>query len=290
MSVLDRLRMIGMLIPDGTNQFFSGLAQLFQRELAKRQWGVLVVDADGSRARETSNLKLLGKMSLEGLVFISVGDSKEAFLALREISIPLLVLDREIPLENADFVVADNAFGVRLAMEHLHALGHRRVACIQGSLSTEPGRERLRSYRECISELRMIGDDRLMLEGDFSHGSGVLAAQRLLRVPRAEWPTAIFACNDLMAIGVIQRLQEEGIAVPDQVSIIGYDDIPLSSWIFPQLTTVRQDSVEIAEKGARLLIERIERNEIPELPSREPRTATVEPKLVRRRSCRSVGE
>ena len=277
---MSKQQIVGMIIPDGTNQFFSMLAQLFQRELAKRRWGLVVINSDGSRARELNNVDMLMSMDVAGLVFISVGDSAEVFVKLADYKGPVLVLDREIPLENADVVLVDDALGVDLAIEYLSALGHRRIACVPGSINTEPGRQRFQSFNRSCDKYGIEIDEKLIFQGDFMFGSGTTAADRILSIPEYERPTAVFAANDLMAIGVMQRLQESGLRIPDDMSVVGYDDIAMSSWVFPRLTSVHQDPIEIARVGAGLLTERIDAGALNPNAALNQRVRVILPKLM----------
>lgn len=281
-------QLVGMVIPDGTNQFFSTLAQAFQRELAKGQWAPIVVNSDGSFARELNYLQMILSMNVKGLLFISVGDSLRAFELLAESKIPVVVLDREVPLENADFVLVDNKQGVYLAIEYLCSLGHERIACIQGAMNTEPGRERFDSFIDSCNSFGVEIDEDLIFTGNFMFGSGTTAAEQIVKIPDYARPTAIFACNDLMAAGTMQRLQEHGVRVPDEISVIGYDDIQLSSWVWPKLTTIRQDPLEIAHVGAAYLLERIDALQLDPKASVNTRVHTISPKLVKRDSCRGI--
>jgi LacI family transcriptional regulator len=278
-------KLVGMIIPDGTNQFFSTLAQLFQRELAQRQCGLFVANSDGSKSRELSNLTLFFSMNVDGIVFISVGDSSESFRHLAEFTRPVIVLDREIPLENADFVLTDNAHGIRMAVDYLASLGHRKIGYIQGAMTTEPGRERYSSFMEIMGSLEIPVDKSMIFPGDFLFGSGTSAADKLLAMPRETWPSALLASNDLMALGAMQRLQESGIKIPDDISIIGYDDIILASWAYPRLTTVRQDAIMIARVGAGFLLDRLDKQDLENQNYAESRVSLVSPTLVKRNSC-----
>jgi LacI family transcriptional regulator len=228
---------------------------------------------------------MLIDMEIDGLVFISVGDSPDAFIRLAEAKHPVLVLDREVPLENADFVLTDNAQGVRLAVEYMLGLGHTKLGYIQGSMTTEPGRERFRSFIETCGGHNVKVCEKWTFQGDFLFGSGTRAGDRILALPSNERPTAVLAGNDLMAIGLMQRLQEHGIVVPRDMSVMGYDDISWASWVFPRLSTIRQDPLEIAREGARLLTERIDSAGVG---SSDPRVVPIQPTLVRRNSCDKV--
>jgi LacI family transcriptional regulator len=272
-----------MLIPDGTNQFFSTLAQLLQRELAMAMCAVVVVSSDGSTAREQDYLEMLLTMDVDGIAFISVGDSAEAFDTLRESRKPVVVLDREVPLEDrADFVLLDQDSGVHSAVEHLAGLGHTRVACIAGASNTGPGRQRTEAFREACSHFGITLEESAVVDGDFTFGSGVAATKELMSGNAL--PTAVFACNDLMALGAMQYLQENGCNVPEDVSVVGFDDIPLASWVYPRLTTVRQDCGAIARVTSELVLTRMDHEETAPRDRLPTRIRKIEPRLISRAS------
>lgn len=279
------MRQIGMLIPDGTNQFFSTLAQLFQRQLAQQHAVLIVMNSDGSIAREEQYFEMLLEMRVDGLVYISVGDNFRAYELIRDSAIPVVVLDREVPgSANVDMVLVDNRQGIFDAFAHLVGLGHRRIGFIQGAGNTEPARVRFAAYEECCERNGVVVDPHHLFDGDFMVGSGLKAGQRILEMEPGFRPTAVIAANDLMAIGLAQRLQEGGLGVPRDISIVGFDDIPFASWTYPQLTSVRQDPLEISRVGAKLLMERLDAMSVPPYRGVERRVVGVVPRLVERRS------
>lgn len=278
---------IGMLIPDGTNQFFSQLAQLVQRELQGTSRAVVTMDSDGSVRKELHLLKTLREMEVEAIVFVSVGDSVGAYRYLREWEIPVLILDREIPdMENADFVVARNSEGVDHVVEHLETLGHRQVGFIKGAENTEPGRIRAEAFMHACARTGLEIPPHLVFAGNFQFDAGRDAGDQIAAMPQSKRPTAVFAANDLMAIGLVQRLQELSIGVPEEISVIGFDDIPLASWVYPQLTSIQQDVYEMAHVGVRLLEERLSGAATGEAPA--SRIRPIQPRLVIRESCGPV--
>lgn len=275
-------KLIGMILPDGTNQFFSNLAQAFQRELARYDYALIVLNSDSAKARELISINMLSNMNIDGLVFISVSDSGDAFIKLQELSIPMLILDREVPLENADFLLTDNNLGIKSVVDYLSVHNFNKIGIIQGSLDTEPGRTRFKKFIHYMSKKGIDIDPQLIFPGDFMFASGNVAAERILSLPPEERPDAIFASNDLMAIGLIQKLLENSVKIPEEISVIGFDDIPLSSWIYPRLTTVRQDLTEISRIGVKLLLDRINYDSSKSSTS----VATVTPSLIVRESCK----
>jgi DNA-binding LacI/PurR family transcriptional regulator len=193
-----------------------------------------------------------------------------------------LVLDREIPLnQGADFVMLDNEAGIHMAVQHLVELGHRHIAHIEGSQRTEPGQIRRVAFLEACSRLDIKGTT---LPGDFSFAAGRRGASMVMDIEESGRPTAIVAGNDLAAIGAIQTLLEAGLAVPGEMSVVGFDDIEIASWIFPALTTIRQDREALAHVGARLLSARMARASIFRGSPAPSHSEYVSPNLIERAS------
>jgi LacI family transcriptional regulator len=160
-------------------------------------------------------------------------------------------VDVEISGLRSGYVISDNDAGIRLAMRHLHDLGHRRIATITGLVETRPGAERLRAYRDALRDLGLGYRDEYVAYGDFYVESGRQAMLRLLR--GEEPPTAVVAASDLMALGALRAAAEEGVSVPGDVSLVGFDDIQLAGHVNPPLTTVRQDKAGLGAAAGALL-------------------------------------
>lgn len=270
-----------MIIPDGTNQYFSNLAQAFQNELSKRNCTLIVVDSNSNNINELNNINLLESINVDGLIFISVGDNGKAFMELNSYNEkPILILDREIPIENADFLINHDTYGIFEAVRYLKSQNHRKIAFIKGDFNTEPGRVRYASFIEACNELSIDLIEDFIFEGDFMIGSGIMAASKILQ--KDNRPSAIISSNDIMAIGCLFELQRRGFEVPKDFSIIGYDDITFSSWIYPSLTTIKQDVLELAKSGTELLFNRD--NNL----KGEKKVKVIKPELIIRESVKKI--
>lgn len=276
---------VAIIIPDGLNQFFSNLARLFQRQLYESDIPAIILDSDQSIDREADFLSSLDQLGVDGVVFVSVGDHPQAYGLLRDWQKPTLIVDREIELENADVIISDNNEGMRQIVEHLASLGHQKLGFVSGALSTQPARTRKEALAEYCNRFEIEIAPEAVVEGDFGFGSGREAAQLIADLP--DRPSAVVCSNDLMALGLLQGLQERGIEVPTAMSVVGYDDVPLATWVFPQLTTVRQNLKEMAEVGSNMLVARMHAAASGgEQPRSRLRVST--PRLVERRSSGRV--
>jgi LacI family transcriptional regulator len=169
--------------------------------------------------------------------------------------VPCVGIDMDLEGPNTEVVMSDNVSGAEAAVRHLHGLGHRRIATITGMLESRPGIDRLRGYRAAAQALGLAYRDEYVAYGDFYAESGREATERLLALP--DPPTAIFAAADLMAIGAIRAAAEVGLRVPEDLSVVGFDDIQLAGHVNPPLTTLRQDKLGLGGAAGDALVARI---------------------------------
>jgi LacI family transcriptional regulator len=169
--------------------------------------------------------------------------------------VPLVVVDRDYPGLPVNAVLPENSHGGWQAANHLIGLGHRRIACIAGPTNAVSSNERVKGYRKALEDSGLPLDESLIIHGNFEYAGGYQAGIQLLE--HKDPPTAIFACNDLMAVGAISACHEANLHVPGDLSIVGFDDIRLATFTTPPLTTVMQPKSEIAVTTTNLLLERI---------------------------------
>ena len=168
--------------------------------------------------------------------------------------IPFVTIGRH-PDDRVNYVDIDNVGGARMAVEHLIRLGHKRIGTITGPLDMTPGQDRLEGFRDVLNAHRLPVTEGLVAEGDFTEAGGRAAMVRILR----EAPTAVFAASDAMAIGAIKAIKSAGLRVPQDISVIGFDDVPPAVSIEPELTTVRQPIERLGQLAVETLINRIEK-------------------------------
>ena len=197
-------------------------------------------------------------------------------------SAPVVLVDRNLPGVEADALLVDNLGGGHQATRHLIELGHRRIGCIAGPSSMTPSADRVTGYRTALEEAAIPADERLIARGDFQFAGGFAGAHTLLDLP--EPPSAIFACNDLMAMGAIAAATECGLRIPSDLSIVGFDNSTLASYTTPPLTTVAQPIAEIGRLAAEMVIQR---SQNPNM-ARQRRILSTE-LIVRRSTCPPPG-
>jgi len=240
-----RLGMIGLLVPDITNPFFSELARAIELRLRDSGMAVLLSDSAEDSTIENHLLTTMLARKLDGLIFAPVGTAgNQVSSAIRDSSMPVVTLDRVIPDLNSPSISLDNWHAGRLAAEHLIAAGHRRIACLRGDNHAFPDRERLRGAREALNAAGCSLDPALFTGDGYSREAGLAGARRLLTL--AQPPTAIITLSGQGILGVLQAACEQNLAIPDDLSVVAFDEQPWSAFVNPPLTTVVQPIAEMA--------------------------------------------
>jgi LacI family transcriptional regulator len=267
---------IGMIMPDNSNPFFAEVALGIEMKSFDLSYNVIFCNTNSDVQKESTYLDLLLKKRVDGIVFVSSGSNINSIKFIKSQKIPIIVVDREIKGLEVDSVLVDNLSGGYQATKHLLNLGHKIISCISGPSLITPSSERIEGYKKALMEASLEIDEKLILMGDFQFEGGYKSAKKLLRMKRT--PTAIFACNDLMAIGAICAIKEEGLSVPKDISVVGFDDIALASFFNPKLTTVIQPKYIMGKLAANMLIERIRNKEMA------PRRKLLKTELIIRES------
>jgi len=257
-----------------------------QEEAARAGVGLVVTPTHGRTMGNRHWLTALAQRHSDGLVLVTsrlhIGVDQE----LGKLNIPYVFVDPiGMPDQDVPVIGATNFEGGIEATEHLLSLGHRRIGIVTGERGLACSQERLDGYKEALAEAGLGVDEDLICFGNFQVEGGYAGAARLLALP--DPPTAIFAGSDQQAYGVYQAVKAAGLSVPDDISVVGFDDVPLCQWVSPPLTTVRQPLTEMAREATRILVEMAYRDIEPpskkiELPtSLVVRESTAPPRIRR---------
>ncbi|HEY3368114.1 MAG TPA: LacI family DNA-binding transcriptional regulator [Symbiobacteriaceae bacterium] len=270
---------IGLIVPDITNPFFPAITRGVEDAASEVGYTVFLCNTDNDPAMEALDVRKLRERRVDGIIFVGTTDRHELVTGLLAGEVPVVVTDRQLDDLDVDSVLVNNSLGAQAAVRHLIDLGHRRIAHAAGHPATRTGQDRLAGYQQALQEASIPYDPSLVVFGEYTLESGYAAAQILLgRAPR---PTAVFAGNDLMAIGMLRAATEAGIAVPDELSVVGFDDIQMAALIHPALTTVRQPAYDMGRRAMTMLHERITGG-IPAAGRRH----IFQPELIVRRTTR----
>lgn len=281
-------RTIGVLIPDIQNPFFTGVVRGIEDRLQATDYMLLLGNSDDDPAREKAYLDLLRAEGVNGLIIVpglaasGRGEARASagealYGGLIESGLSLVTIDRSLPTLTCDNVTVANAEGAALAVRHLIDLGHRRIAIVTGPEEVSTATERLEGYVMALREAQVPQEARLIHRAPFRPEGGYEATVRLLGQTRP--PTAIFAASDPTALGVLRALHEHRVRIPEEVAVVGFDDMPWAAALQPPLTAIAQPTYELGAAAARLLLERLRD------PSRPPQRVRLQTQLVVRASC-----
>jgi LacI family transcriptional regulator len=267
-----RTEAVGLLVPDNANPFFAEIARTIEDRGFASGHSVILCNTDGRSDKERTYVDVLIGKQVDGIIILAAGVEDAAYLAeVARRGTPLVIVDRELPDLAADTILVANEEGGRAATEHLISLGHRDIACIAGPSGLSTARERRAGYLAAMRTAGIQVHQPWIVEAPFQLRGGADAMGRLLSAsagPEGRVPTAVFACNDLIAIGAIRAAREAGLSVPDQLSVVGFDDISLAEMVDPPLTTVRQPVSEIARLAIEHLLGWMESSETTRDPVR----------------------
>ncbi|HET9596081.1 MAG TPA: LacI family DNA-binding transcriptional regulator [Anaeromyxobacteraceae bacterium] len=286
---------LGLVVPDSANPFFAEVGRAVEQAAFAAGFSVILCNTENDAEREERYLTVLARKQVDGIVLVAAGERGGAARSLARSGVPVVAMDRERRGIAVDTVVADHRLGGRLATSHLARLGHRRIACVAGPARLSPSALRVAGYRDALREADLPLDPALLVHGDFRPAGAAAAARALLASARP--PSAVFACNDLMALGVLSAAAAAGRRVPADLAVVGYDDIELAAFTAPPLTTVVQPRRELGRAIVDLLLDRTRHREraarrvvLPvELRIRASCGAVVEARAARSGAARSSG-
>ncbi|MCL6443016.1 MAG: LacI family transcriptional regulator [Alicyclobacillus sp.] len=265
-----------VVVPDITNMFFSRVLLGVQSLATSHGYQVLLGDTHNDIERERGFLNALKQKRADGMILLTARVSP---WIIEEFSsqYPIVLACEYIEGSHIPTVSIDNISAARKATEHLIKLGHRRIGCILGPMNVVLNRDRLRGYEQALASSGIDIEPILIQEGDYSYESGYNLLLKLFAMRHP--PTAVFAANDEMAIGVINAVRTLGMSVPRDVAVVGFDDIRLASIVSPALTTIAQPAFEIGYTAATILLDVIAGKDFVR------KQVVLEDRLVIRESC-----
>jgi len=273
---------IGMLIPNCSNPYFAEIVRSVEDRCFGAGYTLILCNTDDDPHRQGAYLQVLSEKRIDGMIIISTGADKDLLSFLQGLPIPTVLLDREIDEANCDLVETAHLQGGMMATDHLIGLGHRRIACLAGPADLNSSAQRIEGWRTALDRSGLSAESAdLLWHSDFSSQGGFSTMQSILASPLA--PTAVFVCNDLMSIGALSAAHEAGVRVPQDLSLIGFDDIELARFASPALTTIAQPKQRIGIVAVDMVLERIQGGRV------KARQVILQPQLVVRNSTSGSG-
>jgi len=247
---------IGVIVTDIANPFFGALVKGVEEAARKSSYSIILQDTDEDYEREEEAIQVMLAERVDGLLITPVQTGTETIERLKESGLPFVLLGRYFDNLETDYVVTDDVRGGYLATEHLIKLGHTRIAMINGPLHISSAKERFEGYKRALAHHGIELDESLVSAGAVTMEDGYRAAQALIQ--RRKRPTAVFCYSDFVAFGVTKAIREHGLRIPNDIAIVGYDDVDFSSYIDVPLTTVRIFKEELGKQAVALLLEKVQ--------------------------------
>jgi LacI family transcriptional regulator len=260
--------MIGLIIPDISNPFFATLACAVEEVAFQAGYGVLLCNTQNDRDREFSYLKLLSSRQLDGILFLTGQAENPELAAILQRNRNVVLIDEDVAGISAPKIFSENRTGGYLATCHLLDSGHERIAFIGGPKNLLSTRERFTGFKNALRERGLKPIPQLVRFGPYTSDFGRETALRFFETKRP--PTAIFASSDYVALGVLNAAHRAELKIPDSLSLIGFDDMPLAELLNPPLTTVRQSAHDLGAEGTKVLLNLMAGQPVEQVETRLP--------------------
>ncbi|CDH20563.1 transcriptional repressor for ribose metabolism (GalR/LacI family) [Xenorhabdus bovienii str. kraussei Quebec] len=274
---IKKTKTIGMLVTTSNNPFYAEIVRGVERNCYERGYSLILCNTEGDVTRLIRSMETLLQKRVDGLLIMC---SENAILPndflLRYPLIPMVTMDWSPFYVSSDVIKDNSLLGGELATSYLISRGFRKIACIAGPQDKTPARQRLAGYRKAMKDAQLEIPEGYEIHSDFEFAGGLSSMEQLLQLSKP--PEAVFAGNDAMAIGAYQALHRAGLSVPDDISVIGYDDISMAPYMTPPLTTIHQPKDELGKLAIDTLLYRMGN------PESEPKQLILKPKLIERNS------
>jgi len=277
----NRTQTLGLVLSDITNPFWTTVARGVEDAASEQGFTVILCNTDEKERKQAEYLAVLLRKRVDGILLVPARSTPEAVKMIQKQGVQVVVVDRRVPGAEVDVVRGSSTQGAAELVKYLLALGHRQVAILSGPERVSTAQERVNGCQQALAAAQLPAAAMTVLYGEFTVESGdTMARQAVALTPR---PTALFAANNFIAIGALKALRELGVRVPEDISVVGFDDLPASLVVDPFLTVAAQPAYQMGQCATELLLQRII------APEATPYREVVLPtQLIVRQSCRAV--
>jgi LacI family transcriptional regulator len=277
----NKTNVIALVLSDVTNPFWTTVARGTEDAASEENYSVILCNTDEDVAKQDKYVQLLLRRQVDGFLLVPASNTIDTIRFIQHQRVSLVILDRQLSGVSADIVRGDSEGGAYELTRYLIELGHRRIAILSGPETTSTSTQRVMGYKRALEDVHFKVDTELISYGRFYQDSGYERTMKLLALSRR--PTAMFAGNNFIAIGMMKALYESGLRIPEDMSVVGFDDLPPGLLVQPFLTVAAQPAYEMGYRAMKLLLERI-------ADSGEPsyQEIVLPTQLVIRQSCRSI--
>jgi LacI family transcriptional regulator len=273
---------IGVIISDIQNPFFGSVVRGIEKVTIKDDYTLILGNSDEDPEREKKLITMLLEEGVAGIILVPTNANMESYAALFSYGTPFVVIDRRLPIPDLDMVLVDGAAGAEMAVDHMVSLGHRRIGYVGGMKHLSVMHERELGYMAALRKHNLPFVQEYLRQGNNRLDGGYTAVCELISLPQP--PSAILIANNMMTLGGLQAIHEDGLEIPGQISLIGFDDMDWAASLRPPLTCVAQPAYEMGETAASILLERIH------TPGHPHQTVVLNTHLVVRASCKDMSE
>jgi len=277
-SINTKNKLIGLVLPDIQNPFYVDVVRGVEECAYQHNFAVMIGNFDQDERKEKLYLDILQSESMDGLIVAPSHGRDQNIARVMENGYSVVCIDRGLIGMDVDVVKVNNEAGAYGAIDYLIGLGHRKIAHITGHPQIPTTMERVAGYEAAMARNDIEIDDRLIKSSNSDYQSGAALMQELLELP--DPPTAVFTANNLLTLGALKTIHKKGLSIPDDISIVGFDDMYWSMSLNPPLTAVRQSGYDIGNKAAELLLQRIAN------PDRQTSSLVLDTELIVRQSCK----
>jgi LacI family transcriptional regulator len=277
----NKTNVIALVLSDVTNPFWTTVARGTEDASSEENYSVILCNTDEDVAKQDKYVQLLLRRQVDGFLLVPASDTIDTIRFIQHQRVSLVILDRQLSGVSADIVRGDSEGGAYELTRYLTELGHRRIAILSGPETTSTSTQRVAGYKRALKDAHLKVDSELISFGKFCQDSGYERTMKLLALSRR--PTALFAGNNFIAIGIMKALYESGLRIPEDMSVVGFDDLPPGLLVQPFLTVAAQPAYEMGYRATKLLLERIANSGEP-----SHQEIVLPTQLVIRQSCRSI--
>ncbi len=279
--VMRQSKTLGLIVPNIESRFFASLAKNLEKRCREKGYALFITTSDGIPENDLDLLALLVMRGVDGLFLVVAEESpanREIIDELSRLPVPYVMVDRVVDDLSCDKVAFDHELGGYMATKHLLESGHRRIACMVNAAKSVTGEKRLAGYRRALDEFGVAFDPALVVETEYYIEDAYRASAAVVKTDA----TAVFASSDNITLGLLKRLHEAGLRVPDDYSVVSYDNSAADALFEPALTSIEQDVTKLAEHAINMMIRKIER------PGARSIERVLDPRLVVKESVRSL--
>jgi LacI family transcriptional regulator len=277
---LKRTRTLALILPDITNTFWTTVARGVEDAAQRRDYSVFLCNTDEDEVKQRRYLDFVVGQRVDGVIIAPHDTDAQHLAQLRDRNLPTVVIDRHVEGWEVDSVLGDSLSGAMALVQHLISLGHKRIAMLSGPASASTAEDRVAGYCIALAEAGILIEPGLIKRGEYRMTSGEEMTHQLF--DEGPNPTAIFAANNAIAMGVIDALEQRGLRIPQDIALVSFDDFPNVSHLFPFLTVVTQPAYDMGINAAQLLLSRLD-SEV----DLQPRHVVLPTRLIVRHSCGS---